>query len=184
MASPYQEFAKKARERFLEKQKRKASGVGGYIFTLHAQYKMKQYGLSEQRVRNVIRNPKRREEGIVPKTVAVMQPVSPKKINEKPARPGDSSRSGGEIWKQEIWVMYVVKNQELGIKNQEWGQKQGDKKIHDSQFMIQNSTQQKLRIISAWRYPGMSSKRNPIPEEILRELEEGSIIEAYEDVSY
>lgn len=155
MSSPYQEFARKARERFLEKQKRRASGVGHvrnasrneagrqYIFTLHAQYKMKQYGLSEQRVRSVIRNPRRREEGIVPKTVAVMQPVS---VKHNP--------KGREVWKQEIWVMF------------------------------QNSAKQQLRIISAWRYPGMSPKRNPIPEEILRELEEGSIIEPYEDVSY
>lgn len=143
MSSPYQEFAKKARERFLEKQKRKASGVGGYIFTLHAQYKMKQYGLSEQRVRSVIRNPRRREEGIVPKTVAVMQPVSVKRDLKKE-----------EKWKQEIWVMF------------------------------QNSAKQQLRIISAWRYPGMSPKRNPIPEEILRELEEGSIIEPYENDSF
>jgi hypothetical protein len=146
MVSPYQEFAQKARERFLEKQKRKASGFGGYIFTLHAQYKMKQYGLSEQRVRSVIRNPKRKEEGIVPRTVAVMQPVSPKKID------GKLTRLGGEVWKQEIWVMY------------------------------QNSVKQKIRIISAWRYPGMSPKRHPIPEEILRELEEGSILELCEDI--
>lgn len=139
----YKEFAKKARERFLEKQKRKASGVGGYIFTLHAQYKMKQYGLSEQRVRSVIRNPRRREEGIVPKTVAVMQPVSVKRDLKKE-----------EKWKQEIWVMF------------------------------QNSAKQQLRIISAWRYPGMSPKRNPIPEEILRELEGGSIIEPYENDSF
>jgi hypothetical protein len=116
---------------------------------------MKQYSLSEQRIRSVIRNPRRREEGIVPKTTAVMQAVSLKNVN------------GKEVWKQEIWVMYVVKNQESGIKNQEWGQKQ-----------------QKLRIISAWRYPGVSPKRHPIPEEILRELEEGSIIEPYEDDSF
>jgi hypothetical protein len=149
MASPYQIFAQKARERFLEKQKRKASGVGGCIFTLHAQYKMKQYGLSEQRVRNVMRNPKRREEGIVSRTVAVMQPVSPKKIDNN-----KSARLGKEVWKQEIWVMF------------------------------QNFAKQKIRIISAWRYPGMSPKRNPIPEEILRELEEGSIIEPYENDSF
>lgn len=165
----YKEFAQKARERFLEKQKRKALGIDHarnasrneagrqYIFTLHAQYKMKQYGLSEQRVRSVIRNPRRREEGIVPKTVAVMQPVSPKKIDNKLVRiatPRSQSVASKEIWKQEIWVMF------------------------------QNSAKQQLRIISAWRYPGMSPKRNPIPEEILRELEEGSIIEPYEDVSY
>jgi len=28
----------------------------------------------------------------------------------------------------------------------------------------------KLKIISAWRYPGKSPKNNPIPEEILKEI--------------
>ena len=146
MSSPYQDFVRKAKERFEERQKVKVLNKGQYQFTLHAQFKMQQYGLSEQKVRNVIRNPKRREVGIVLKTVAVMQPVSVKKID------------GKETWKQEVWVMFVVKNQE---------QKNG----------IQNFTQQSLRIISAWRYPGVSPKRNPIPEEILRELEDGSILE-------
>lgn len=184
MTSPYQEFAQKARERFLEKQKRKASGVGGYIFTLHAQYKMKQYGLSEQRVRNVIRNPKRREEGIVPRTVAVMQPVSPKKIDNN-----KSVRRGGEVWKQEIWVMYIqkLKNKISNIKNTNQNSKMKIKTVIPTEveesFKTISSNQQ-IKIISAWRYPGMSPKRNPIPEEILRELEEGSIIEPYENDSY
>ena len=167
MPSPYQEFAHKAKERFLEKQKRMANGIGQYVFTLHAQYKMKQYGLSEQRVRNVIRHPHRREEGIMPKTVAVMQPA------------GNAVRShaGKPVWKQEIWVMFTVKNQESGIKNQERGQKKEERKIHSSKFMIRDSAQQQLRIISAWRYPGVSPKRNPIPEKILLELERGDILE-------
>lgn len=147
MSSPYQDFVKKAKERFEEKQKARASSKGQYQFTLHAQFKMKQYGLSEQKVRGVIRNPKRREVGIVPRTVAVMQPVSIKKVD------------GKDVWKQEIWVMFVVKNQ----KQENSG--------------IESFVQQKLRIISTWRYPGVSPKRNPIPEEILRELESGEIFE-------
>ncbi len=177
MPSPYQDFVRKAKERFAERQKNKASGKGAYQFTLHSQYKMQQYGLSEQRVRSVIRSPKRREEGIVPRTVAVMQPVSPKKIAGKPARPGEPARPGGEIWKQEIWVMFVVKNQESGIRNQGRRQKKEEGKIHNSKFMIRDSVQQQLRIISAWRYPGVSPKRNPIPEGILLELEREDIWE-------
>ena len=96
---------------------------------------MRQYGLSEQKVRGVIRNPRRRETGIAPQTIAVMQPVSPKK----------------EIWKQEVWVMYQIRRGAI-------------------------------KVISAWRYPGVSPKRHPIPDEILRELEEGSILEPSEDV--
>lgn len=160
MPSPYQDFVRKAKERFAERQKKKSSGMGAYQFTLHAQYKMKQYGLSEQRVRSVIRNPKRREEGIVPKTVAVMQPTSVKTSAGKP------------VWKQEIWVMYRLRKSEaspnfqIPISNQ----------IRKSKIQNLKSANQ-IRIISAWRYPGVSPKRNPIPEEILRELEEGSILE-------
>lgn len=154
MPSPYQEFARKARERFLERQKRKANGTGEYAFTAHAQYKMQQYGLSEQRVKNVIRNPRRREEGIVPKTVAVMQPPSVKR-----------DATGKEIWTQEIWVMFQVQS----TKNK-------------TSPLV--ATPGRLKIISAWRYPGVSPKRNPIPPEILRELEEGSTVEVVDETFF
>ncbi len=150
MTSPYQEFVLKAKARFQERQKR-ASGSGAVSLTRHAQFKMRQYGLSEQKVRSVIRNPKRREEGIVKDTIAVMQPVSPKRDG-----------SGKETWKQEIWVMF--QQRKMGVK------------------LGNISLRRQIRIISAWRYPGVSPKRNPIPEEILRELSEGSIMEA--DNSY
>ena len=94
-----------------------------FFWTLHGQAKMRQYRLSEARVRRVVRRPERLEEGIAPKTIAVMQ------RNDTPKR------------KQEIWVMYQTINQ-------------------------------KLRIIAAWRYPGVSPKRQPppIPEDILEQL--------------
>ncbi len=152
MASPYQEFVRKAKERYEENRKKKLQPKGGIEFTAHARYKMSQYGLSEQKVRGVIRNPKRTEIGVAPKTVAVMQPVSPKTID------------GKAIWKQELWVMYVVKGK---------GQKsKGNSEVRVSLFPPQ------LRIISTWRYPGVSPKRSPIPEAIWRELEDGSILEA------
>jgi hypothetical protein len=56
-------------------------------WTEHARFKMRQYGLSEARVKRVLRAPVRVEAGIAPKTVAVMTPAGAK-------RP------------QEIWVMY------------------------------------------------------------------------------
>ena len=162
MNSPYQDFVKKAKVRFAERQQKKASGTGQYQFTLHAQYKMQQYGLSEQRVRSVIRKPKRREVGIVPRTIAVMQPVSPKKVS------GEKGQPAKEVWKQEIWVMF----QKQSTKNSQ--QKTG-KISEDSRYLLTANCC--LKIISAWRYPGVSPKRNPIPEEILRELETGEIFE-------
>ncbi|MEK7550025.1 MAG: hypothetical protein AAB519_03525 [Patescibacteria group bacterium] len=136
----YKEFAAIARER-LKARQGKGDAHKEFVFTAHSQYKMRQYNLSEQKVRTVIRNPKRIEEGIVPKTAAVMQPVSPKKEN------------GKETWKQEIWVMYVRKKSTSAILRQE-----------------------QTRVISAWRYPGISPKRNPIPDDILQELENEGIL--------
>lgn len=42
-------------------------------WTAHARFKMRFYGLSESRVRRIINSPKRAEEGIAPRTVAMMQ---------------------------------------------------------------------------------------------------------------
>jgi hypothetical protein len=61
-------------------------------FTRHARAKMQFYKLSESRVRHVLHSPKRIEEGIAPKTIAMMQPVSPRGLKM-------------EKWNQEIWVM-------------------------------------------------------------------------------
>ncbi|MGK2848470.1 MAG: hypothetical protein ACSLEX_00120 [Minisyncoccota bacterium] len=152
----YKEFAEKARTRFLERQQHKKEHLGQYIFTSHAQHKMRQYALSEQKVRHVIRYPKRTQTGVAPRTIAVMQPISPKNI------------AGKEVWKQEVWVMF---------------QKQPIQKKQQKTPPIVSATQHllvshsALKVISAWRYPGMSPKNHPIPDEILRELTEGSIVE-------
>lgn len=102
-----------------------------YYWTEHVKFKMKHYGLGAQRVLGVINNPKRKEEGIVKNTIAVMKPVNPKKTN------------GKENWKQEIWVMYQIRPVKFN----------------------------RMKIISAWRYPGVSPKKNPVPEEVLAEIE-------------
>lgn len=141
MPSPYQEFVRKAKERFEANKKKKAHAVGQFQFTSHARFKMSQYGLSEQKVKGIIRSPRRTQKGIAPRTAAVMQPVSAKLIDDK------------ETWKQEIWTMFIKKKEGAGPLARET-----------------------YRIISVWRYPGMSPKGSPIPEEILRELEEGSIL--------
>jgi hypothetical protein len=58
---------------------------------------------------------------------------------------------------QEIWVMF----KELGGK------------ANSGSKILVSSLQTKRRIISAWRYPGISpvDKKIPIPDEILQELE-------------
>lgn len=95
-----------------------------YYWTKHVFEKMKQYQISEQTVKRVIRSPERVEQGIAPGTTAVMQ-------------------SRGKKKKTEIWTMYVVDEK----KNQ-------------------------TKVITAWRYPGISPVRDkiPIPQDIIDEL--------------
>ncbi len=93
-----------------------------YLFTKHSLYKIKYYGLSEQRVKRIIRHPARVEEAVILGMAAAMQVA------------------GGKHY-SEIWTIYKP------IKNQE-----------------------KIKIITAWRYPGKSPIHNPIPQEILEEI--------------
>jgi len=95
-----------------------------FSWTSHVKNKMLHYRLSEQKIKAILKNPSRKEEGIAPKTLAVM------KRNDTPKR------------KEELWVMF-------------------------------QKSSQKHRIISTWRYPGVSPKGKeiPIPEDVLKELE-------------
>lgn len=58
-----------------------------FIWTKHIAQKMVYYQISPQTVRRIIKSPQRREVGIAPQTIAVMQ-------------------SRGRVRKTEIWVMY------------------------------------------------------------------------------
>ena len=123
-----------------------------YRWTNHVKDKMLYYGISEGLIKRIVRFPKRKEEGIAPKTVAVMQ----------------STSSG----KQEVWVMYQTiggEKSEVGSEN-----KKTKSKIQKIQPPISNFQHPKVKIISAWRYPGVSpvGKKIPIPDEIRQELGE------------
>jgi len=66
-------------------------------FTSHSRFKMRQYGLSEARVKRVIHMPARIEEGIAPKTVAMMQ------------------KAGSIKHPHELWVMIVDTKRERRV---------------------------------------------------------------------
>ena len=164
-----------------------------YFWTEHAKFKMKFYGLSPQRVLRVIRAPERIEEGIVEKTIAVMQPASVRHRRTSAGKPASPT------WSSEIWAMYQTRkarNSKSEINQSSafpFPDKSGNSSrpqrlsvamagaakpsffqnsIPPRRDKILNSANQQIRIISAWRYPGMSPKNNPIPEEILREIGE------------
>jgi hypothetical protein len=140
-----------------------------YYWTDHVQMKMHFYGLSEQKILGVIRKPHRTETGIVENTVAVMIPVGNIKKGATNSKWNKSFNSDGEQekWSQEIWVMYQIKSESHKSKVES---KLKNTKLQELQDRI--NLNKKITIISAWRYPGVSPKNNPIPEEILRELEE------------
>lgn len=111
-----------------------------YHWTNHALQKMAFYRLSESRIKKILRNPQRTEEGVALNTIASMQ------------------RNDGKKRKEEIWMMFQKKSEKLKRKK---------------------FTNGKIIIISAWRYPGVSSigKKIPIPDNILEELKESGFIE-------
>ena len=98
-----------------------------YFWTNHVRNKMRQYRLTESRIKRVIRHPTRTEEGVLENAVACMQPAGGKNYSE-------------------VWVMYLLAKS--NVKGQ----------------------MSKVRIITAWRYPGKSPARDPIPADVLREI--------------
>ncbi len=120
-----------------------------YYWTKHSIFKMQQYGLTAQRIVRVINSPKRTQIGVAKNTIAVMQPTSLRR-----------GKDGKKTWSSEVWTMYQIR-------------KKGNLKpgtVNLGQF--QTPMSQQIRIISAWRYPGISPKDDPIPEDIMQELED------------
>lgn len=112
------------------------------IWTKHSREKLLYYNLSEKRVLRVLRHPFRTEEGIAEGTLASCQ------------------RAGSKKHPYEIWVMYQIISHPPSPRLRRIKEKISD----DKSF--------KVKIISTWKYPGISPKGKeiPIPEEILREL--------------
>lgn len=169
---------------------KKPKNTEKYYWTQHVQEKMHYYGLSEQKVLGVIRKPVRIETGIVENTVAVMIPVGNIKKGIIKSRWGQPSyapadakamagkeASEGQAWSQEIWVMYQIKEQQSKSNEQKKLEAQiKNIKSKEKSDKLMKLMPKKLVIISAWRYPGVSPEKNPIPEEILREIEEISFV--------
>ncbi|MCX6724051.1 MAG: hypothetical protein NT155_02625 [Candidatus Staskawiczbacteria bacterium] len=113
---------------------------------------MKQYGLSKQKLLGILYKPERKEQGIVPGTSAVMK--TNKKFgnktgslfgNRKMGNPPKAIAFRRARAPGEIWLMFKdVKVAEVATR----------------------------KIISAWRYPGISKPGEaiPVPDDIRQEL--------------
>ncbi len=123
-------------------------------WTEHSKLKMRQYALSKTKLLAILRNPERKELGIVPGTTAVMQtnkkyPKNKEILLFKNKWQGHYALSIGS-WRKapgEIWLMY-------------------------KDVTLRRGSGQERKIISAWRYPGVSKpgEEIPIPEDIRQEI--------------
>jgi len=115
-------------------------------WTEHSQIKMRQYGLSKQKLFGILSRPERKEKGIAPGTTAVMKTnkvfFKEKKISLSNAWQHPKKAPG------EIWIMY---------RDTKGASKYGENI---------------RKVISAWRYPGISKPGEaiPIPDDIRHEL--------------
>jgi len=122
------------------------------VWTEHSKIKMRQYGLSKQKLLGILYKPERKEQGIVPGTMAVMK-TNP--IRKTLFSNGASKKLSKWVPKKapgEIWLMYKDASAGSAQAKKEEGQVR--------------------KIISAWRYPGISKPGEtiPIPEDIRLEL--------------
>jgi len=118
------------------------------VWTEHSKIKMRQYGLSQQKILGILRKPERKEKAIVPGLIAAMR--TNKKFvnktvsmfeNKQGANPPKTKVLRRAVAPGEIWVMY-------------------------------KDSKDQRKIISAWRFPGISKpgEEIPIPEDIRFEI--------------
>lgn len=151
-----------------------------YIWTQHSRMKMRHYRLTESRVKRVIRHPARLEEGILEGAVAAMQPAEGKRYSE-------------------IWTMYVLTKDAVPsaklFRNtsrpssdglaQHSARRSGKAGDHAAAppdgfeivlprphpiSALGMGEGKKIKVITAWRYPGHAPERDPVPPNILQEI--------------
>ena len=118
---------------------------------------MKQYGLSKQKLLNILYKPERKERGIVPGTAAVM------KTNK--------------VYSNKTIPLLRTKQQPAFVKTSAWRRKAPG----EIWLMYRDTKTTSLgpirKIISVWRYPGISKpgEEIPVPEDIKNDIMRGII---------
>ena len=128
------------------------------LWTSHAKAKMHFYKLSEGRVRRVLQTPRRVEEGVAPDTIALMQPTSFRTVRKEvvPAS-GLRSRSGSFGGAGKAGTR--VSSGDSRMFKEVWSQ--------EIWVMVQDDERGR-KVISAWRYPGMSKVRSGAALQVAR----------------
>jgi len=111
---------------------------------------MRFYGISDSLVKRILRFPQRTEEGIALNTIASMK------------------AAGSKRNQYELWVMYQVRktgklakkiqDEDLNILN----------KLSEVELNEISKTKPQIVVISTWKYPGITQKKNeiPIPDDV------------------
>ena len=121
-----------------------------YYWTNHVKEKIKFYGLSESLIKRIIRFPERTEEGVAVDTIASLKTAGSKKN------------------RYEVWVMYQVRKKVNKIKNIDEDTLNILDKLSADEINEIVKYKPQIVVISAWRYPGVTEKRNeiPIPDDV------------------
>ncbi len=121
-----------------------------YYWTNHVKEKIKFYGLSESLIKRIIRFPERTEEGVAVDTIASLKTAGSKKN------------------RYEVWVMYQVRKKVNKIKNIDEDTLNILDKLSADEINEIVKYKPQIVIISAWKYPGVTEKRNeiPIPDDV------------------
>jgi len=121
-----------------------------YYWTNHVKEKIKFYGLSESLIKRIIRFPERTEEGVAVDTIASLKTAGSKKN------------------RYEVWVMYQVRKKVNKIKNIDEDTLNILDKLSVDEINEIVKYKPQIVIISAWKYPGVTEKRNeiPIPDDV------------------
>ena len=128
------------------------------LWTAHAREKMGYYRLSEARVKRVLNMPERVETGVAPKTVAMMHPVSIQSTGTEAVPWQRRGFRGAARGISKNFTQTSANTLDTGKTKPKWSQ--------EIWVMVQDIPTGR-KIISAWRYPGVSKVRDEI-QDIMR----------------
>lgn len=122
-------------------------------WTEHSKIKMRQYGLSKTKLINLLYKPERKEGGIVPGTTAVMK----------------TNRVSRNLPAHKIFFQKSLVDNKRGKFHYT------AKRAPGEVWLMFKDVKDQRKIISAWRYPGVTKPGDqiPIPEDIRKELMSG-----------
>jgi len=143
---------------------------------------MQFYRLTESRIKRVIRHPTRVEAGILEDAIACMQPAH----GSRRGSVGTAGRLAGGARYSEIWTMYVMLADAVSSPCPSPLTQEGDPTtplLKEFSSPLSSRTKggarphlnsrrygKKIKIITAWRYPGRAPVRNPVPQNIFKEI--------------